>query len=1046
MATNTDLIQQLYVAYYNRPADTGGLAFWVGKLDAGVSLDAVSKAFNSAKEYTDMYNGKNAESIVDTVYMNLFGRHAEQGGLNFWAPKVAAGQAGLPGGITTADLVKFIGAGAIDADGKPNADGIALANKATAAAAFTADLLLPGNEAARLAYANDNAAGRTFVAGVTDDASLATAITNVHAATQSSIPTPPVTVTSLTSAVDVFVGGAGNDTINATGVTLSALDNIDGGAGSNVLSVQDPSSLLGGGLPSGTTIKNIQTFNVNTAGSIGSAGSAGVPAVAQTKTYTFATPNAGTDVMTVNYGGLSTVITTGASATIAGDAFVAAINGMAGATIAVNVAGVVTLTAPVAGTPLVNVTFSGATVPADVPAIAAGVANVVGSPASSAVVYDVSGVTGLTTLTATANGTVNVKVGEAVSTTVANSGNGGVTVTGGTAATITTGTGAVLVAGNAGGLTTATVTGGSDITVQTNAVTGAVDKLTSVSLSGYTGATAAIQSDALTTLSLKSSAVGATVSAAAATRALTVNVDGITGAATITDAEATSLTLNAAGAASSVTLAANKATTLTVGGTKAVTVALGATADLTAINAASSAGVTVTTALADTIAFTGGSGADTVTVGTTSKAIAMGAGDDTVKLTAVGVTGSVAGGAGSDTLATTAALGVTATADTTLSAKVTGFEVLSLGAVGAGSAIHLANLNNAGANAITKVTVAGATAALTVDGLTANNTIEFTADAGTQVITTSLADNTGTADVLNVSIKNTAAIGGGNITAAGVETVKFATDDTATTPTGIQHTATLTDAAAKAITVTGDAGLNLTFTGTALTSFDASGVTKGAVTWTSGALDNAATITGGAGNNTIVFSLATKAVTYTGGALIDDVTTGNANNTVNTGAGNDVIHLGSGNNTVNAGTGNDQIFLGAGLNTVTGGGGNDAYSLSGVTIVNGNTYSTITDFGTGDTLAFTDAGAYDGSATLGAKITLANTAAFADFLQAATAGATAGEIKWFQYGGDTYVVNDASATAAYVNGTDQIVKLTGLIDLSASTTAATGIVTYVAAA
>ncbi|MEN9864741.1 MAG: hypothetical protein RL748_331, partial [Pseudomonadota bacterium] len=44
-----------------------------------------------------------------------------------------------------------------------------------------------------------------------------------------------------------------------------------------------------------------------------------------------------------------------------------------------------------------------------------------------------------------------------------------------------------------------------------------------------------------------------------------------------------------------------------------------------------------------------------------------------------------------------------------------------------------------------------------------------------------------------------------------------------------------------------------------------------------------------------------------------------------------------------------------------------------------------------------------------------------------------GAIGWFQLGGDTYVVetrHDGSSTPTFVNGTDLIVKLTGLIDLS----------------
>ena len=70
--------------------------------------------------------------------------------------------------------------------------------------------------------------------------------------------------------------------------------------------------------------------------------------------------------------------------------------------------------------------------------------------------------------------------------------------------------------------------------------------------------------------------------------------------------------------------------------------------------------------------------------------------------------------------------------------------------------------------------------------------------------------------------------------------------------------------------------------------------------------------------------------------------------------------------------------------------------------------------------------------------TLAGTAAFADFLSAAaasTAASTAANalITWFQYGGDTYLVQDKSTAATFTEGTDQVVKLMGLVDLSTAT-------------
>jgi Ca2+-binding RTX toxin-like protein len=44
---------------------------------------------------------------------------------------------------------------------------------------------------------------------------------------------------TLTSGVDAFVGGAGNDTFNANNTALGSLDTIDGGAGYDTLSITD---------------------------------------------------------------------------------------------------------------------------------------------------------------------------------------------------------------------------------------------------------------------------------------------------------------------------------------------------------------------------------------------------------------------------------------------------------------------------------------------------------------------------------------------------------------------------------------------------------------------------------------------------------------------------------------------------------------------------------------------------------------------------------------------------------------------------------------
>ena len=81
MATATQ-IQQLYIAYFNRPADPAGLAYW---LTSTMSVNAIAESFSKQTEYSSLYVGKNTVQVVNTIYNNLFGRDADQAGLMYWA-------------------------------------------------------------------------------------------------------------------------------------------------------------------------------------------------------------------------------------------------------------------------------------------------------------------------------------------------------------------------------------------------------------------------------------------------------------------------------------------------------------------------------------------------------------------------------------------------------------------------------------------------------------------------------------------------------------------------------------------------------------------------------------------------------------------------------------------------------------------------------------------------------------------------------------------------------------------------------------------------
>jgi hypothetical protein len=167
MATTnyTTELQKLYVAYFNRPADPAGLTFWNGIVaGANGNTAAVSAAFAASAEYKAAYTGMNSTQVITQVYQNLFSHGPDAAGRDYWVNA-------LDKKIFTIDQIV-----AEVANGAQTTDKTAFTNKVAAATAFTAAV----DTAAELkAYSGDaaNAAAKTFIAGITTDASLASAVT-----------------------------------------------------------------------------------------------------------------------------------------------------------------------------------------------------------------------------------------------------------------------------------------------------------------------------------------------------------------------------------------------------------------------------------------------------------------------------------------------------------------------------------------------------------------------------------------------------------------------------------------------------------------------------------------------------------------------------------------------------------------------------------------------------------------------------------------------------------------------------------------------------
>lgn len=157
-------IQQLYVAYFNRPADPKGLAYWEGVVEANKGdLSAVSASFAASAEYKTAYADMTNDQIVDAIYQNLFGHAADDAGKKFYSDN-------LTSGATTIDKVVTEVSG-----GAQGSDAIVFSNKVLASNAFTAAL---DTDAEVAGYTTASAPlAKAFLAGITTGATLDAALT-----------------------------------------------------------------------------------------------------------------------------------------------------------------------------------------------------------------------------------------------------------------------------------------------------------------------------------------------------------------------------------------------------------------------------------------------------------------------------------------------------------------------------------------------------------------------------------------------------------------------------------------------------------------------------------------------------------------------------------------------------------------------------------------------------------------------------------------------------------------------------------------------------
>ncbi len=270
MALTESQIQEVYVAYFGRPADVEGKSYWSSS-SAGVSSTAeFAGIIHAQSEFQDAYGSKKTATQINQIYQNLFSRDADAEGLEYWTGQIGNGT------LKLAEIaVHLIYAAKNNAGG--DADKAALENKVAAATAFTTDVA--ADATAQLAYTADDATAfttaKTFITGITATAATAAEVDAQVATIKTDYTAAQLVGTTydLTTGVDAIVGTAKNDTINGVidadaantvvTQTFSSSDSIDGGDGTDTLSVVFKRETGNTALiwPS-ASISNVETFEI----------------------------------------------------------------------------------------------------------------------------------------------------------------------------------------------------------------------------------------------------------------------------------------------------------------------------------------------------------------------------------------------------------------------------------------------------------------------------------------------------------------------------------------------------------------------------------------------------------------------------------------------------------------------------------------------------------------------------------------------------------------------------------------------------------------
>jgi hypothetical protein len=85
-------VARLYAAFFDRPAETAGLAYWSSRLAAGANISVVAESFARSPEFRARFGAGTHAAFVDLVYRGVLGRAPGPNESTYWVGRLQAGK------------------------------------------------------------------------------------------------------------------------------------------------------------------------------------------------------------------------------------------------------------------------------------------------------------------------------------------------------------------------------------------------------------------------------------------------------------------------------------------------------------------------------------------------------------------------------------------------------------------------------------------------------------------------------------------------------------------------------------------------------------------------------------------------------------------------------------------------------------------------------------------------------------------------------------------------------------------------------------------